>query len=116
MRTVPPQPRRGPRPQGDSRSASRDDNRPRRDDRPHREEDPRRPRLREPGLPDDIASRDLDRDARAELRSLPASLADKVAAHLIAAGRFLDEDSDRAREHAWYARHLAPRLAVTREA
>ena len=70
----------------------------------------------EPALPDDVDPRDLDRDARAELRSLPASLADKVAAHLIVAGRLLDDDPTAAREHAWYARHLAPRLAVTREA
>ena len=76
----------------------------------------RAPRLREPALPDDVSSRDLDRDARAELRSLPASLADKVAAHLVAAGRALDEDPRRAHAHAWYARQLAPRLAVVREA
>jgi tetratricopeptide (TPR) repeat protein len=118
---------RGSRPQhrGEGRPArpgtgrDADPRRPRREDdrpRPQREEDPRRPRLREPGLPDDISPRDLDRDARAELRSLPASLADKVAAHLIAAGRIIDDDPVRAREHAWYARHLAPRLAVTREA
>ena len=36
--------------------------------------------------------------------------------HLVAAGRALDEDPDRARTHAWYARQLAPRLAVVREA
>jgi tetratricopeptide (TPR) repeat protein len=109
---VPPPPRRSPR----------RDNRPTRPSPPtegrpaRREEDPRRPRRNEPGLPDDINPRDLDRDARAELRSLPASLAEKVAAHLIAAGRLIDDDPTRAREHAWYARHLAPRLAVTREA
>jgi len=77
---------------------------------------PRAPRVREPELPDDITARDLDRDARAELRSLPESLADKVALHLVAAGRFLDEDPQVAREHAWFARKLAPRLAVVREA
>ena len=73
-------------------------------------------RLREPDLPEEINPRDLDRDARAELRSLPSSLADKVAVHLVAAGRALDEDPDLARRHAWYARQLAPRLAVVREA
>jgi tetratricopeptide (TPR) repeat protein len=72
--------------------------------------------LREPDLPEGITSRDLDRDARAELRSLPPSLADKVGAHLAAAGRVLDEDPAAARAHAWYARQLAPRLAVVREA
>jgi tetratricopeptide (TPR) repeat protein len=81
-----------------------------------RADEPRRPRLPEPELPADVAPRDLDRDARAELRSLPASLADKVASHLVMAGRLLDDDPGRARDHAWYARSLAPRLAVVREA
>ena len=79
-------------------------------------EERRAPRLREPDLPEDASPRDLDRDARAELRSLPSSLADKVAAHLVAAGRALDDDPARAHAHAWYARQLAPRLAVVREA
>ena len=76
----------------------------------------RGPRLREPALPEDVSPRDLDRDARAELRSLPASLAEKVATHLVAAGRALDDDPARAHAHAWYARQLAPRLAIVREA
>jgi tetratricopeptide (TPR) repeat protein len=50
------------------------------------------------------------------LRSLPASLADKVAAHLVAAGLLFDSDPDQAYAHAWYARALAPRLASVREA
>jgi tetratricopeptide (TPR) repeat protein len=73
-------------------------------------------RLREPDLPEDVVPRDLDRDARAELRSLPATLADKVAVHLVVAGRLLDDDPQRAHGHAWYARQLAPRLAIVREA
>ncbi|HET6910407.1 MAG TPA: hypothetical protein VFH54_13780 [Mycobacteriales bacterium] len=72
--------------------------------------------MREPELPDDAQPRDLDREARAGLRSLPESLAEKVARHLVVAGRLLDEDPQRAREHAWFARKLAPRLAVVREA
>lgn len=137
----PPQPRKagarqassGPRPMrgGDADRPRRqaDQPRPRRDadrasggadqPRPNRAREPdapRTPRLREPQLPDDVAPRDLDRDARAELRSLPASLADKVACHLVAAGRALDDDAQTARAHAWYARQLAPRLAVVREA
>jgi len=77
---------------------------------------PRRPRVPEPELPADITPRDLDRDARAELRGLPETLADRVAAHLVAAGRALDADPALARRHAWYARSLAPRLAIIREA
>ena len=67
-------------------------------------------------MPADVSPRDLDRDAQSGLRSLPESLAEKVACHLVAAGRYLDEDPTRAREHAWYARSLAPRLAIVREA
>jgi tetratricopeptide (TPR) repeat protein len=72
--------------------------------------------VREPDVPDDVSPRDLDRDARAELRSLPASLADRVAVHLVTAGRALDDDPQTAHAHAWYARQLAPRLAIVREA
>jgi tetratricopeptide (TPR) repeat protein len=89
---------------------------PARSGRPAATEERRGPRLREPELPEDANPRDLDRDARAELRSLPASLADKVGAHLVASGRALDEDPARAHAHAWYARQLAPRLAIVREA
>lgn len=65
------------------------------------------------GLPGDAT---LDREVLAELRSLPASLAEKVRDHLVAAGLLLDEDPPRAREHARYARTIAPRIAATREA
>ena len=81
-----------------------------------RDDRPSRPRLREPALPDDISPRDLDREARAELRSLPASLAERVASHLVAAGRLIDDEPRAAHDHAWYARQLAPRLALVREA
>jgi tetratricopeptide (TPR) repeat protein len=76
----------------------------------------RRPRVAEPLIPDDIGPRDLDRGARAELRGLPETLADRIATHLAAAGRALDDDPAQARRHAWYARSLAPRLAIVREA
>jgi tetratricopeptide (TPR) repeat protein len=39
-----------------------------------------------------------------------------VTQHLVAAGLLLDEDPQRAHTHAWYARSLAPRLALVREA
>jgi len=115
--TPPPARRPGDRPK------RRDGDRPQRRDgatprqpRPRDDDRPRTPRLREPDLPADVSPRDLDRDARAELRSLPASLAEKVAMHLVTAGRALDEDPQRAHAHAWYARQLAPRLAIVREA
>jgi len=85
--------------------------------RPGRDTDePRRPRLREPELPTDLPPAELDRAARAELRSLPESLAERVTSHLLAAGLLLDDDPARAHEHATYARSLAPRLALVREA
>ncbi len=53
---------------------------------------------------------------KAELRSLPRSLADLVAQHLVASGRFIDEDAERAYLHAKTARRLAARLGAVREA
>ncbi|HEV2086871.1 MAG TPA: hypothetical protein VGR21_01035, partial [Cryptosporangiaceae bacterium] len=60
--------------------------------------------------------RELDREARAELRSLPKGAADTVARHLVAAGRLLDTDPRTALEHALAARVLAGRIAAVREA
>lgn len=76
----------------------------------------RRPRFVEPELAEDIDARDLDRGARAGLRSLPDDLATKIARHLVAAGQLIDEDPAAAVAHTAYARNLAPRLAVVREA
>ena len=83
---------------------------------PRRDNEPRRSRLREPELPPDLPPAELDRAAKAELRSLPESLAERVAKHLVAAGLLLDDDPERAHQHATYARSLAPRLALVREA
>jgi tetratricopeptide (TPR) repeat protein len=69
-----------------------------------------------PHLEDDIDPRELNRTVRAGLRSLPDDLAEKIAKHLVAAGRLIDEDPEAASAHAQYARNLAPRLAVVREA
>jgi tetratricopeptide (TPR) repeat protein len=67
-------------------------------------------------VPDDVDPRSLDRSVRAGLRSLPEDLAAKIAGHLVAAGRLIDDDPDGAAAHTEYARSLAPRLAVVREA
>jgi tetratricopeptide (TPR) repeat protein len=53
---------------------------------------------------------------KAELRSLPRTLADLVAQHLVASGRFLDDDPELAYQHARTARRLAARLGGVREA
>lgn len=72
--------------------------------------------MREPELPADLPEAQLDRATKSELRSLPESLAEKVTAHLLAAGLLLDDEPDRAHRHATYARSIAPRLAIVREA
>ncbi|KAA1426643.1 tetratricopeptide repeat protein [Nocardioides antri] len=69
-----------------------------------------------PPLPDEITGKELAADVRAQLRSLPEKLAQRVARHLAAAGAVIDEDPETAYQHALAARSRAPRLAVTREA
>jgi tetratricopeptide (TPR) repeat protein len=53
---------------------------------------------------------------KAELRSLPRTLADLVAQHLVASGRFLEDEPELAYQHAKTARRLAARLGGVREA
>ncbi|HVT21248.1 MAG TPA: hypothetical protein VHE57_07670 [Mycobacteriales bacterium] len=53
---------------------------------------------------------------RVGLRSLSEGLAEKISRHLVAAGLALDEDPELALAHAKFARALAPRIAVLREA
>lgn len=65
-------------------------------------------------MPDEITPDMLDLAARAELRTLPADLADSVARHLVAAG--LQENPEVGYLHAKEARRLAARVGVVREA
>ncbi|WP_460407501.1 hypothetical protein [Actinophytocola sediminis] len=69
-----------------------------------------------PELPNDIQFSDLDQEARRELRSLAKSVAELVGRHLVAAGQLIDEDPERALEHARFARSRAARVAIVREA
>jgi tetratricopeptide (TPR) repeat protein len=69
-----------------------------------------------PPIPDDITGQELDRSVLAQLKSLPEKLAARVARHLVAAGRLLDEDPETAYKHALAARARAARVAVVREA
>jgi tetratricopeptide (TPR) repeat protein len=69
-----------------------------------------------PDLPADISGRELDPAVRRALRGLPDKLADRVARHLVAAGRAFDEDPETAYQHTLAARGRAARLAVVREA
>jgi len=70
----------------------------------------------EPTLTDEITAGQLDPTVRRELRGLQKDLAEKVARHLVAAGSLVDDDPERALEHARYARSRASRIAVVREA
>ena len=58
----------------------------------------------------------MDKTVRGELQSLARLTAERVARHLVAAGRFVDEDPELALAHAVAARRLAPRVAGIREA
>jgi tetratricopeptide (TPR) repeat protein len=67
-------------------------------------------------MPADIDPLELDAAVRRDLRAIPKGLADKIAAHLVAAGNLIDEDPQQALRHTRYARHRASRVAAVREA
>jgi len=67
-------------------------------------------------VPEGVDTRSLHASVRAELRGLPKDLAEIVAAHLVVAGRLVDEDPDLAYAHAEAARRRAARLPIVREA
>jgi tetratricopeptide (TPR) repeat protein len=73
-------------------------------------------RSSDPRVPDDVDWHELDREARAGLRSLPKELGERVGAHLAAAGLVIDDDPALARRHTDAARRMAGRVAVVREA
>lgn len=66
-----------------------------------------------PEIPEGVTADLLDRAARAELRTLPGDLADRVARLLVAAGA--EDDAERAYGYALSARKLAARIGVVRE-
>jgi tetratricopeptide (TPR) repeat protein len=67
-------------------------------------------------VPDDVSARQLSGPVRRQLHGLPDRVADLVARHLVMAGRLLDEDPERAHQHALAARSMAARVGVVREA
>ncbi len=69
-----------------------------------------------PELPEDITGDELGPAVRRQLASLPERLGTRVARHLAAAGRLLDDDPETAYWHVQAARARASRLAVVREA
>ena len=74
------------------------------------------PRPSGPPLPDGVDWTQLDQDSRRDLRGLPKELAERVGAHLVAAGQLVTDDPDQAYAHAKEARRLASRVPVVREA
>jgi tetratricopeptide (TPR) repeat protein len=74
------------------------------------------PRENEPPIPEGVDTGSLHAAVRAELRGLPKDLAAIVAAHLVVAGRLVDEDPELAYAHADAARRRAARLPIVREA
>ncbi|WP_238580773.1 tetratricopeptide repeat protein [Streptomonospora alba] len=67
-------------------------------------------------MPDDVAFNELDPEVRKELTGLPKSLAEVVGRHMVMAGRLLDDEPERAYEHASFARRKASRMGIVREA
>ena len=71
--------------------------------------------MKEPRIPEGVDPKDLDPQVRQELRSLSRDNADMVAKHLIMAATLLDENTEKALEHARAAKDRAGRVAVARE-
>lgn len=72
--------------------------------------------LRQTQPPAGTDPRALDSDVRGALRPLGPAVADRVAAHLVAAGELLDRDPVAALEQARAARAFAARIGLVREA
>jgi len=68
-----------------------------------------------PEIPEEILPNQLDRVARAQLKTLSKENADEVARHLIMAAQLIDEDPELAHLHAVSAGRRAGRIAVVRE-
>lgn len=74
-----------------------------------------RSRHDDPILPDDVQAKDLDRVARAQLKTLSKENADGVAMHLAMVARLIDSDPVLAHAHAVSAARRAGRIGVVRE-
>jgi tetratricopeptide (TPR) repeat protein len=118
---------RGERSGRPAAGAGRDDRKaPRRDDsrggsRDRRAQDPAsrssdQAKYDGPPIAEDITGQELDHNVLQQLAGLPEKLANRVARHLVAAGRLLDEDPETAYQHTLAARARAARVAIVREA
>lgn len=68
-----------------------------------------------PVIPDEITEKDLPLGIRAQLKTLTAENAEKVARHLVMVGLLLDQDAELAHKHALAAAERAGRIAMVRE-
>lgn len=74
-----------------------------------------RSRHDDPEIPEDVSSKDLDRGALAQLKTLSKENAEGVAEHLVMVARHIDDDPELAYRHAVSAARRAGRIAVVRE-
>lgn len=74
-----------------------------------------RARHDEPEIPEDVKPGELDRVARAQLKTLSKENAEGVANHLVMVARLIDSDPQLAHKHAISAARRAGRIAVVRE-
>ncbi|WP_292872111.1 hypothetical protein [Microbacterium sp.] len=74
-----------------------------------------RTRHDDPPIPEEITPRDLNGQARNELKTLSKENADEVARHLAMAAALIEDDPELAHQHAISASRRAGRIAVVRE-
>jgi hypothetical protein len=100
---------------GDRKAGDRTTDRPVRPRPPRSDDESPRPRHDDPAIPETVTANQLDKVARAELKTLSKDNADWVARHLVMAGSLIDEDPELAHKHALAAARRAGRVAVVRE-
>ncbi|WP_236656674.1 tetratricopeptide repeat protein [Streptacidiphilus jiangxiensis] len=67
-------------------------------------------------IDEDVTGQEIDADVRQELLTLPKTLADDVAKHLVMVARLIDSDPEQAYAYSRVALRLASRVAAVREA
>ena len=83
--------------------------------RPNFREERTAKRMKEPSLPQDITSRDLDPSILQDLRSLSKDNAEQVGRHMVMAATLMQDDPQLALQHARAAKERTGRVAVVRE-
>jgi hypothetical protein len=74
-----------------------------------------RTRHDDPVIPEDVQAKELDRVARAQLKTLEKENADEIARHLVMVARLIDSDPVLAHQHALSAARRGGRISVVRE-